>query len=69
MRRKAILFVAVMVSMLAQADNINPALQVKEFKLSGSSEPSPRFFECKVTKNHQKCIIFSIIIWRFVIFM
>ena len=34
MRRKAILFIAVMASVLAQAGNISAALQVKEFKLS-----------------------------------
>ena len=61
MRRKAILFVAVMASVLAQAGNINPALQVKEFKLSNGmtvwlneDHSQPKVFGAVVVKAGAK---------------
>ena len=61
MRRKAILFVAVMASVLAQAGNINPALQVKVFKLSNGmtvwlneDHSQPKVFGAVVVKAGAK---------------
>ena len=61
MRRKAILFVAVMTSMLALAGNINPALQVKELKLSNGmtvwlneDHSQPKVFGAVVVKAGAK---------------
>ena len=61
MRRKAILFIAVMASVLAQAGNINPALQVKEFKLSNGmtvwlneDHSQPKVFGAVVVKAGAK---------------
>ena len=61
MRRKAILFVAVMASVLAQAGNINPVLQVKEFKLSNGmtvwlneDHSQPKVFGAVVVKAGAK---------------
>ena len=61
MRRKAILFIAVMASVLAQAGNITPALQVKEFKLSNGmtvwlneDHSQPKVFGAVVVKAGAK---------------
>ena len=61
MRRKAILFVAVIASVLAQAGNINPVLQVKEFKLSNGmtvwlneDHSQPKVFGAVVVKAGAK---------------
>ena len=61
MRRKAILFVAVMASVLAQAGNISAALQVKEFKLSNGmtvwlneDHSQPKVFGAVVVKAGAK---------------
>ena len=61
MRRKAILFIAVMASVLAQAGNINPALQVKELKLSNGmtvwlneDHSQPKVFGAVVVKAGAK---------------
>ena len=61
MRRKAILFIAVMVSVFAQAGNIAPALQVKEFKLSNDmtvwlneDHSQPKVFGAVVVKAGAK---------------
>ena len=61
MRRKAILFIAVMASVLAQAGNITPALQVKEFKLNNGmtvwlneDHSQPKVFGAVVVKAGAK---------------
>ena len=61
MRCKAILCIAVMASVLAQAGNINPALQVKEFKLSNGmtvwlneDHSQPKVFGAVVVKAGAK---------------
>ena len=61
MRRKTILFVAVMTSVLALAGNINPALQVREFKLKNGmtvwlneDHSQPKVFGAVVVKAGAK---------------